>query len=240
VTLTGLTAPGDVWYLLQVVSITLIGWFHNRRRPSKQVTVSPTRLALLCLFGLSAGVNAGSWVYSALLTADACPRRPTLFGRSVVDSVACANAALALCTQAFVLTAGLYAAFAAASFAAPLAGSGSGRATAQLIATALAIGTWVLLGSQLCMRMGWSTGLATDIYVRVGVLVYAVSTYMDTRKLAERVRTEGDCDVVGHAVTIVGNILNLFIRVVTLLAEQTAAEKQRKEETKRASWKRRT
>ena len=55
-----------------------------------------------------------------------------------------------------------------------------------------------------------------------------------------RVRTEGDCDVVGHAVTIVGNILNLFIRVVTLLAEQTAAEKQRKEETKRASWKRRT
>lgn len=244
-TLTGHVVPGDTWYLLQVGSIALIGWCHNRRadtssRAAKRAVVSPSRLALLCLFGLAAGVNIGSWVYSALLTADACPRRQSFFGRSVVDSGACVDAALALCTQAFVLTAGLYGAFAAASLYAPLAGSGSGRASAQLLASALAVGAWVLLGSQLCMRMGWSAGLATDVYVRLGVLVYAVSTYMDTRKLAERVRAEGDCDVVGHAVTIVGNILNLFIRVITVLAEMSASQQQREEEKKKASWKRRT
>jgi hypothetical protein len=78
--------------------------------------------------------------------------------------------------------------------------------------------------------MGWAAGLAADVYVRPGVVVYAGRVCFDTHTLAERVRAEGDCDVVGHAVSIVANTLQLFIRVIKLLAEHMAKQKREEAE----------
>jgi hypothetical protein len=41
------------------------------------------------------------------------------------------------------------------------------------------------------------------------------------------VRASGDADVVGHAVNITAGALHMFIRLVTILAEAKAAEKQK-------------
>jgi FtsH-binding integral membrane protein len=211
----------------QVAALALLSIAHATRSSSKpRASVSPLRLALLLAFGASAGVNVGSWVTSALLTADACPtvtqpggllRRAT----TAIDVEACSRVALVLSLQAFALTGGLYAAFAAAALLAPPSGSG-----ARLAASVLGVGVWLLLGAQICTRMGWASGLAADLYVRLGVVVYAGRIYFDTHTLSERVRADGDCDVVGHAVNIVANTLHLFIRVITLLAEHMAKQKR--------------
>jgi hypothetical protein len=228
--------PGDLWLVVQVVTLALNGFTHVTRSASStaakpRASVSAPRLALLLAFGAAVGVNVGSWVTSALVTADACPTvtQPAGLlrrGATTVDLEACSRVALVLSLQAFALTGGLYAAFAAAALLAPPRG-GSG---AQLAASALAVGAWLLLGAHVCTRMGWAAGLAADVYVRLGVIVYAGRVYFDTHTLAQRVRTEGDCDVVGHAVSIVANTLQLFIRVIKLLAEHMAKQKREEAE----------
>jgi FtsH-binding integral membrane protein len=166
----------------------------------------------------------------------ASPARPRgALGRPAVDLDACSHVALLLSLQAFALTAGLYVAFAAAALLSPPRGS-----TAQLAATALAVGAWILFGAQFCTRMGWASDLAADVYVRLGVVVYAGRVFFDTHALAERVRAEGDCDVVGHAVNIVANTLQMFIRVIKLLAEHMAKQKKREEEEEAERKKKRT
>ena len=217
--------PGDTWVLAQVASLVLLSVAHVARSTSKRASVSLPRLSLLLAFGASAGVNVGSWVTSALLTADACPLR-TSRGRSAVDIDACGALALTLTLQAFALSAGLYAAFAAAALVAPPQ-RGQGR---SLAAAAVAAGTWLLIGAQLCSRFGVASELAADVYVRLGLLVYAGRIYFDTGALAERVRSEGDADVVGHAVNVVANTLQLFIRIITVLAEHLAKKKREEEE----------
>ena len=219
--LTGRATPGGAWQLAQVAALFLLSAAHVSRGSAKRASVSLPRLSLLLAFGASAGVNVGSWITSALLAADACPLR-----RRAVDLDACGALARTLTLQACALTAGLYAAFAAAALMAPPQ-RGQGRHLALCV---VAAGTWLLLGAQLCARLGWASQLAADVYVRLGLVVHAARIYVDTGALAERVRAEGDADVVGHAVNVVANTLQLFIRVITLLAQHLAKQKREEEE----------
>ena len=214
--------------MAQIAALALLSAAHVARESAKRASVSLPRLALLLAFGASAGVNVGSWVTQALLKAEACPMRTSrgLLSRATVDLDACSSLALTLTLQAFALTSGLYAAFATAALVAPPQ-RGEGR---QLAAAVVAAGTWLLLGAQLCSRFGWASELAADVYVRVGLVVYAGRIYFDTTALAERVRAEGDADVVGHAVNIVANTLHLFIRIITVFAEHMAKKKREEEE----------
>ena len=236
-TLRGAVSAGTLWSLAQVVLLAAISATHSARGVARGISLP--RVGLLFAFGACAGVNVGSWVAQALQTAGACPRvsatSPTarlaraagLHAHMPFDLERCTADAAALSAQAFALTAGLYAAFAAA-------GLFTSRADAHRVASLLLPLTWIVFGAQLCAALGFGgASLADTLYVRLGMLVYAGRVFVDTSAVAARVRDTCDSDVVAFAVDITSGALHLFIRLVTLLAEYKAkeeVEKQQKEQ----------
>jgi FtsH-binding integral membrane protein len=68
------------------------------------------------------------------------------------------------------------------------------------------------------------------MYVQMGLVIYCVKVYVDTEEIYERVR-KGDRDVISHSLKIFFNFLQIFIRIITILAK-IAAENDKEEKKK--------
>jgi hypothetical protein len=66
------------------------------------------------------------------------------------------------------------------------------------------------------------------VYVRGGLLLYAIKMLHDTEVLCDKARA-GEQDVLTHALTSLLNFLQTFVRVIQLVADAKGREKRRGE-----------
>ena len=75
-------------------------------------------------------------------------------------------------------------------------------------------------------RIGWTSHESFDlIYVRGGLVAFVLKVGVDVQIIIEKAES-GDRDVVSHALTMVLNFLNIFIRVIVQLAKLSKKKKE--------------
>lgn len=165
------------------------------------------RTIIFAAFAYCAGVNVGTWIEYSLAISRMC-------GASFWDRLR----GLPPCTivhplvkSAFLLSAGLYAGFTvAALFSKP--------GWRMRLGSIVSAGLWVLFGTYLLARLGWIDDLTFDLlYIRGGLVIYAMKVLVDTEIICDKARA-GDWDVLGQAIGTLLNFLEVFIRVLEMLA----------------------
>ena len=205
-----LVTGGDHMTLAQLALAALLGLTGLARTPY------PLRAAIFLAFAVCAGLNVGTWVQRALQEVGYCAGSgwawlPDLDFFSSRGSCSATNE---LAMTALAYTAGLYACFAGSALLSPRK-----HAWPAWTATALSCGLWIMFASHLLARLGLaSAGVFDAVYVRGGMVLYALKTAYDTAVMVGEIE-QGDDDVLGHALTQLLNFLHLFIRAITILAD---------------------
>ena len=229
---SGTIPGGDLMYLIQVISVIVLGFsWHSSQKYSG---ISWWRFAVMIVCCLAAGANVGTWIQAAFEEMGICqgsgwsaiPDQDWLgsfFSLSGKGANCSGNAGTQLVWQALGLTSVLYSSFAFAGFLAHKKGI-----KLFWMASLFQCAFWILSFSYWFTRMGWTSHESFDlIYIRGGLVVFVLKTCFDVQGIIEKSES-GDRDVVSHSLTMVLNFLNLFIRVITLLAKMAANGKKKK------------
>lgn len=127
-----------------------------------------------------------------------------------------------LVSDAFTITAAIYGCFFVAGLLAP-------TENIFWLASFVQIGVLALTAQYWLARLGFGPFLHSFdlIYVQVGLVIYSVKVAVDTAMIKIKYES-GDRDVVSHALTQLTNILQLFIRIITILAEISKEAKKKR------------
>jgi hypothetical protein len=189
------------------------------------------RFALFAAVAFAAGLNVGTWVQKALQELGYCAGQgwssiPNIdflgrwLGRASVNTCSMTHP---LVKTAFLYTTGIYASFSVAA----LVGSRNNRWLMYVGSLVLA-GSWIMWGTYILARMGVVADKVFDaVYVKAGLVLYALKTWYDTYVMASEIESSDDPDVLNLALNQLLNFLQIFIRVVSLLAD--AKKKKEKE-----------
>lgn len=216
----GTLPGGDYMTIAQVVLGLVIGVGHVGMQHKG---ISWWRFIAFLLFGLCAGSNVGTWIESALGDIGFCagngfwsvPDMDWLTSWLTAGSrgVPKGQCTALLVWQALALTATIYSCF--------LAGAvlSRGKRVAFWVYSWLSLAVWAMTFTYVLARFGMLSHEWFDlVYIRLGVLVYGVKVSLDARVIMDKYE-EGDRDVVSHALTMMLNILHLFIRIIKILAK---------------------
>ena len=226
----GTIPGGDMMYLAQVVCIILLGisW-HSSQVYSG---ISWWRFVVMIVCCLAAGANVGTWIQKAFEEIGICQGQgfhsvpdQDWIGQWLSSSGSGANCAGALGTQlvwqALALSSVLYSAFAVAG----LLAYNAGIKVFWMLAL-LQCAFWIMTFSYWFTRFGWTSHESFDlIYVRGGLVAFVLKVGVDVQLIIEKAEN-GDRDVVSHALTMVLNFLNIFIRVIVQLAGLSKKKKE--------------
>jgi FtsH-binding integral membrane protein len=220
---------GDEMLFVQIACVFLLGIGEVSASGVKGISAWRAVVFFVCCF--AAGLNAGTWVWNAAQVAGLCKGNGSEMFRSfdilslMHNNVHNCPAFDEMLYSAFVLTALCYACFFLTAILAP-----PGRA--QYLAPLVTCGIFILSGTYWLSRIfGFMGSDGFDVmYVQMGLVIYCVKVYVDTEEIYERVR-KGDRDVISHSLKIFFNFLQIFIRIITILAK-IAAEKDKKEKKK--------
>ena len=228
--LDGTMPGGDHMTLAQVVLGALIGVGHSSVQTDG---ISLWRLAALVLFGLCAGANVGTWLEAAMQETGFCVGTGfeslpdmdwfgALFGgKTIATKAACSE----FIWQGLAGTASLYFAFAFGSFVAALSRGGK---SLMWLTSFVSVGLWIMNFTYVFARLGWTSYETFElVYVQMGLAFYCVKIAVDTQIIITKFEKENDNDVVSHALTMLLNILHVFIRLITIMAKEGSKKKTR-------------
>jgi hypothetical protein len=124
--------------------------------------------------------------------------------------------------DAFKITGAIYGCFFIAGLLAP-------TENIFWLASFVQVGVLALTAQYWLARFGFGPFLRTFdlVYVQIGLVIYSVKVAVDTAMIKTKYWS-GDRDVVSHALTQLTNILQLFIRVITILAEINKEAKRKR------------
>jgi hypothetical protein len=225
---TSFTTGSDAMTLAQIVFALLLGI----------TALESCRAPFLIRFGLfsgvaySAGLNVGTWVHKALQESGACPGPGwswlpdadfLLRWSGGLRSQSC-GMLNPMIMNAFVYTAGIYFCFAAAA----LLGNRNGR-TLMYVSSIIFAGSWVMWGTYALSRFGFASDAVFDaVYVRAGLVLYSLKVWYDTTRLVDEIESSSDVDVLNLALSAMLNFLQIFIRVIQLVASMKKDERKRR------------
>lgn len=176
--------------------------------------VSFGRLILFIGFAFCAGTNVGTWVESALTEAGFCHTSESeLLTRIYRELNLNCDVTHSFVNEALQVTAAIYAAFSISAFVMP-------TRTLVYVGAFSAIGIMCLWADYLLAQLGFSVFNSVLLlkHLKLGIVIFGAKTAWDTHMILEDYDM-GRRDVLNHAVEALINFLNLFIRVIKLMAE---------------------
>lgn len=231
--LVGTLSGGTLWTIFQIVALLALGVSQFAPRDEG---VSKWRFAAFTAFAFSAGVNVGTWIDYANAAAHMpqCDWANTSLTKGL--SLAALRDPLSLppCTLitgllcvAFTLAAAVYACF---FFAALYAKPGQ----------YLFLGAYInlfFLAVALAGLVHWlgllNAHFIEFLYLQGALVAYSLTVLYETSKLAAKAESGEPLDVVSDAIHMLGNFLNILVRVLVLLAKATGEAQRRRQEDER-------
>ena len=222
------TTGSDYMTIAQIVFAALLG----------VTALESCRAPFLLRFGLfagvaySAGLNVGTWIHKALQESGACPGPGwswfpdadfLLRWSGGMNSKSC-GMLNPMITSAFSYTAGIYFCFSAAA----LLGNRNNKIL-MYVSSILFAGSWVMWGSYLLARFGLASDAVFDaVYIKLGLVLYSLKVWFDTYAMVGEIESSSDVDVLNLALSALLNFLQIFIRVIQLLASMKKDERKRR------------
>lgn len=214
--LKGFFAGSWWWYFTQAVLVFIIHLMQGSEY---------TKVRFSFFFGLcfAAGVNVGSWIHVALQETGFC-RYPELYEYSQDRYLGMCKPSVmnGFVLEAFMLTFGTYCAIVISTVF-------SKTRNMLRYGSWISAGLWVVFGTYVLHYFGFMGHEMFDaIYIKFGLALFAVKVLYDTEVTMEEAVQQGNkFDVLNHAVSAVLNFLNMFIRILKILADMKK-DKQRK------------
>jgi len=197
--LEGTISGGFVMTLLQIVFLVAIGLTqYSASTQGYKDGGSPLRYGLFFAFAFCIGTNVGTWIEFGSMQA---------FGRHYALSLRDE-----LVMEAFILSALLFGIFTVAGFLAT-------NNTLFISLVVVGVGSMITFWTSLATLFGLVSFLAFEaVYIKLGLVMASAYVLLDTWRILQQAKA-GVHDVITHAITILTDFIQMFIRVLYLLSK---------------------
>lgn len=224
--MTDIISAGDHMTIAQVILALIVAGSYAGCNSDG---LSPWRFVVLMACALCAGVNMGSWMQGTLMQNKLCYETgwngvadKNWLHDMIADGIPpkC-DITNTIILEAFELTAMIYSGFVLAAVLAPTKSLFWLISFVQVSLLALTAQYWL-------SRLGFTFFVNTFdlVNVRCGIALFAIKTAVDTQIIISKHDSETDRDIVSHALTMMMNFLNLFVRIVRILGTMAAKAKK--------------